>query len=697
MKILQITSKERIIVSTVLYLFLVLFLFLATILIFYAPESFVTKISLVISLVGLVFTFVLSGKGQIKVAFGKRRFERLAAEVYKAENLDGARVFSVADTFRAPAVYIDAFRNSRAKSIEIIGSAVPKTVSFLGGIFRLIVAQDLLPGRINIYNVDHPRIRVKFIISEVNGKPQRVILGGAVGKASRHGIEVCDINPKMFDLLKEEFDNLFKNSEPMEDYIKRIVLNLYSNTSGQAKTFREFVERVLVPEEVSHDFQDKYGEDILKKVIHYVKDLVENHTKDHGAKINISSETRIPPLKKEEIKQLVEFLENRTKTKEASKTLSIILDLTYFCNLDCKGCGVDVKFVGDYSGDIDWELSFVDAQAVMQGIAQFAREKEITDNIRFCIGGGEPTLHPDFEHIVRYAGELFGNQNVSFDTNGTVLSAERLRKIVPYVANIGVGLDGDAEYHDKWRNHREKLKLNVFRKVTGLIESVKKYNEIIDKIEIIFTPTAENCHQFKHVARIVQNLGVKRLSCHRFMLTGRACNKPELEPSAEQYLRLFVDTVAIQKESGLDVHFHHSFEELFCRILDSDVPQSDMVTPCKARRASLCISADLKMHFCPWFVAHPFNKDLGISIQPFLKRDNGKKAFYNIGEVIASLREYDFKKSVCPIAAASTRFGKSRGQSIQKNELIKCLSAEDNCERQIRAFFESNRAGLMSG
>ena len=68
---------------------------------------------------------------------------------------------------------------------------------------------------------------------------------------------------------------------------------------------------------------------------------------------------------------------------------------------------------------------------------------------KLSILGGEPTLHPRFEEIVRFA-KAIGYEKVILNTNGLVTSRKRLRNLNPDdFAYIQVSLDGGSpETHD---------------------------------------------------------------------------------------------------------------------------------------------------------------------------------------------------------------------------------------------------------
>src|SRR5580700_1767539 len=88
-------------------------------------------------------------------------------------------------------------------------------------------------------------------------------------------------------------------------------------------------------------------------------------------------------------------------------------ELTYGCNLSCVHC-LSSSGVADPA-----ELSTAEALA-------FVDELRAMQVFYVNIGGGEPTLRPDFAEIVEYA---VGNQvGVKFSTNGTTITRQRAER-----------------------------------------------------------------------------------------------------------------------------------------------------------------------------------------------------------------------------------------------------------------------------
>ncbi len=118
--------------------------------------------------------------------------------------------------------------------------------------------------------------------------------------------------------------------------------------------------------------------------------------------------------------------------------ICVTWELTYACNLQCVHCLSS-------SGRSDpRELSTVEAEAVID-------ELERMQVFYVNIGGGEPTLRPDFWHLVGYS--VAHGVGVKFSTNGSRIDAAAARDLVSmdYV-DVQVSIDGaDAVTNDAVR------------------------------------------------------------------------------------------------------------------------------------------------------------------------------------------------------------------------------------------------------
>lgn len=111
------------------------------------------------------------------------------------------------------------------------------------------------------------------------------------------------------------------------------------------------------------------------------------------------------------------------------------LYLTNKCNLLCPHC---YMFSGKANEN---ELS---TDEVINLLHDY---KTIAHGTRLTLSGGEPTVHADFDKIVRIASNL--GLEVKLLTNGSLLTAERVEQIADYISSVQISIDGYSEETDK--------------------------------------------------------------------------------------------------------------------------------------------------------------------------------------------------------------------------------------------------------
>ncbi len=110
---------------------------------------------------------------------------------------------------------------------------------------------------------------------------------------------------------------------------------------------------------------------------------------------------------------------------------SMHLYLTNRCNLSCPHC---YMFSGKANAN---ELTTDEILRVISDYRRDANGKSIT------LSGGEPTLHVDFDSIVRFAAEI--GLEVKVLTNGTLMLPERIDKLAKYLHSVQISIDGFSE------------------------------------------------------------------------------------------------------------------------------------------------------------------------------------------------------------------------------------------------------------
>lgn len=120
------------------------------------------------------------------------------------------------------------------------------------------------------------------------------------------------------------------------------------------------------------------------------------------------------------------------KTSDDKRGLHLYL--TNKCNLSCPHC---YMFSGRAKNN---ELT---TKEIINLICDY---KKIANGTRLTLSGGEPTIHADFSTIVKTASEMGLEVNVL--TNGTSLTAQKIKDLAKYISSVQISIDGFSEESD---------------------------------------------------------------------------------------------------------------------------------------------------------------------------------------------------------------------------------------------------------
>jgi mycofactocin biosynthetic radical S-adenosylmethionine protein MftC len=211
-------------------------------------------------------------------------------------------------------------------------------------------------------------------------------------------------------------------------------------------------------------------------------------------------------------------------------------ELTYACNLSCVHCLSS-------SGRRDpRELTTAEAMAVLD-------ELERMQVFYVNIGGGEPTVRPDFWDLVDYATAR--HVGVKFSTNGIKITPERARRLAAsdYV-DVQISLDGaTAEVNDAVRGPGSyATALRAMRHLAAAGFAGFKISVVV---------TRQNVGQLDEFKAIADRFGAQ-LRLTRLRPSGRGADVwDELHPTASQQRQLY-DWLVARGEQVLtgDSFFH---------------------------------------------------------------------------------------------------------------------------------------------
>lgn len=252
------------------------------------------------------------------------------------------------------------------------------------------------------------------------------------------------------------------------------------------------------------------------------------------------------------------YLQKRYVKKKSSKKFGIVYDILHQCDLNCIGCGTNAVYIGQTRLD-DVQPSFQQIRYVLYKVKTYV--DSINVPVFVNIGGGEPFLRKDILDILKSASELFGEDGVGVDTNGTLdCSYELINQAMKYSSYVGISVNGLEDYHNWWAGNK---RINPFQRS---MDTIKKLCDSGDyqreKLEVTSVATNRNLGDIPKLIEMLSDIGVKNYSIHRAMPVGRMSRRKELLPTAKEYFELLVSVIKAADKTGMDVHIHHSIESI---------------------------------------------------------------------------------------------------------------------------------------
>jgi mycofactocin radical SAM maturase len=277
-------------------------------------------------------------------------------------------------------------------------------------------------------------------------------------------------------------------------------------------------------------------------------------------------------------------------------------ELTYACNLSCVHCLSS-------SGRRDpRELSTAECETVIDTL----RSMQV---FYVNIGGGEPTVRPDFWHLVDYAtGHQVG---VKFSTNGIKLDAAAARRLAEsdYV-DVQISLDGATpEVNDAVRG------TGSFATATRAMRHLADAGFAGFKISVVVT--RHNVPQLDEFQRLADEYGAQ-LRLTRLRPSGRGADAwPRLHPTPGQQRELY-DWLVPNGENVLtgDSFFHLS-------AFGEPLPGLNL---CGAGRVVCLIDPVGDVYACPFAIHESF-------LAGNVRDRGGFEAVWRESPLFASLRE----------------------------------------------------------
>lgn len=198
----------------------------------------------------------------------------------------------------------------------------------------------------------------------------------------------------------------------------------------------------------------------------------------------------------------------------------IDIELTSFCNIECKGClRVQSKYADKFLNK-----SYLDLNMIKEKF-----QKSMFPNIKiinFCGSVDEPTTHPQFFEIIQHFSDWGAHINIA--TNGSLRTVqwwEKLASILPKSHKVTWGIDGSDQLSEIYR------KGSNFKKVQS---NFRAFNKAGGKSIWQFIVFEHNEHQLDEAKKIAKEEGFAdfvTIMSHRKDTNGIKHKKIETEES----------------------------------------------------------------------------------------------------------------------------------------------------------------------
>jgi len=259
-----------------------------------------------------------------------------------------------------------------------------------------------------------------------------------------------------------------------------------------------------------------------------------------------------------------------------SAPICLTWELTYACNLQCVHClSSSGRRDPRELSTREW-MSFIDDLRAIQVFY-------------VNVGGGEPTLRPDFWDLVSHA--VGNGVGVKFSTNGSRLTAERASWLaVSVYIDVQISLDGaTADINDRVRGE------GSFRTAITALENLAHAGFRDPKVSVVMT--RENIHQLDDFKELADRYGAT-LRLTRLRPSGRGVDVWDtLHPTPDQQRELHAWLVAAGSSVMTGDSFFH---------LSALGTALDGLNMCGAGRVVCLVDPVGDVYACPFAIHEQF-------------------------------------------------------------------------------------------
>lgn len=219
-----------------------------------------------------------------------------------------------------------------------------------------------------------------------------------------------------------------------------------------------------------------------------------------------------------------------SKRNKAAETPKHWVRLTYFCNNNCLFC-LDKQ---NQSG------TFIPLKEVKTELEK-GRKSKID---KLILSGGEPTLHPDYLEILKFAKKI-GYKEIQTITNGRLFAYKDFLKRA--VANGLTETTFSIHGHTKKLYEKQSGIKNSFEQALAGLTNVLRNKNLIVNVDIVINKT--NYKYLDKIIRFFINLGVKEFDLLQIIPFGAAWeNKDKVFYNLEKAVPYFKRAFSLQRE-----------------------------------------------------------------------------------------------------------------------------------------------------
>lgn len=274
-------------------------------------------------------------------------------------------------------------------------------------------------------------------------------------------------------------------------------------------------------------------------------------------------------------------LEYNVTQKFLSAPLTVLWDITYACNLNCKHCLVAAR------NKLNNELSLEEVKKIIDQLSEMKV-------FNVCFLGGEPLMREDLFEILEYTSNL--NIGVSFSTNGSLINDHIINELEKInIFKVQVSLDGLQETHNKIRG--------VSSSFQTAINAIKKFTKSGIRVEVSTTVNKLNLHELNDLIQLSSLLGANSFKAIPFMPVGRGSKAKYLSLTPKD-MKEYVTTIHnLKKKYDNQIYIHT--EETYSWLLERP-PKSSVFDSyiknlnCAAGTTQIVISSNGLVFPCPF-------------------------------------------------------------------------------------------------